>query len=72
MDANLIKEINKHLKEIEVLYNGVLSSIDTITTGNLSHRICGTKYLAREIGIECNRIREKIREHRKDEVCNNI
>jgi len=55
------KEIDAHFKEIQTLQEGIINNLDTITTGNLSHRICFSKYLVSEIGIECKKLRGKLK-----------
>ena len=65
MTIALQDDIHTHLKEIENLKVGILNNLNTITTGNLSHRICFSKYLASEIGVECERMRKKVKKHTK-------
>lgn len=63
MTETIQEDINVHLKEIETLKKGILNNLNTITTGNLAHRICFSKYLASEIGVECKRLRDKVEKH---------
>jgi len=65
MTIELQDDIHAHLKEIENLKGGILNNLDTITSGNLSHRVCFSKYLASEIGVECERLRSKVKKHTK-------
>ena len=61
MTIELMDDIYAHLKEIENLKGGILNNLNTITSGNLSHRICFSKHLASEIGVECKRLRSKVK-----------
>ena len=63
MTVDLQKDIKVHLKEIDNLKMGILNNLNAITTGNVSHVVCFSKYLASEIGVECNRLRAKAKKY---------
>jgi hypothetical protein len=61
MKTQLKKEIADSIKEIETLQVGILNNLKQVSSANLSHRVCFSKYLASAIGIECKRLRAKIK-----------
>jgi len=55
-----MNDINIHFREIESLKDDLIRNLDQTTTGNLSHKMCFNKYLARKIAEECNKLQMAI------------